>query len=263
MEKRDLAATVALLAAACLGAPGSAQAQEHGKVVIAPGSPTVYLITAAGTSYPFLNPETFLGCGFKWADVETVTQDWLDYAFRVRMFPLSDVPSCEVARGIRPAPKAPPERAPVMVEGSPDVYYVLPDGTKHHIANPGAFLRCGLGWTSVQKVSRQQLDAMTNGPELPDSTACRTARRLAFVVTWTDAPQGVAEMLGKVVSIPGQGTVYFVTDWGIRYQFSNPEAFTGCGFRWTQVQTVSALPLFSLIAGPALASGADCRMLRN
>lgn len=266
MKNFNLTVAVALFVAACLGAPGTAQAQEHDMVVTVQGSPTVYLAKADGPIYPFLNQETFLGCGFKWTDVVTVTREWLDDIFRIRMYPLPDVSTCEVARGLRPMPKAPVERAPVTVDGSPDVYYVLPDGKKHHIASADAFLGCGLSWNSVQKVSRQQLDAMPDGPALPDATACQTARRLSFVVgtgTGTGAPQGVAEMLGNIVAIPGQDTVYFVTDWGIRHAFSNREAFLGCGFLWSNVRTVSPLPLFYLVAGPSLASAADCKVLRN
>jgi hypothetical protein len=57
--------------------------------------------------------------------------------------------------------------------------------------------------------------------------------------------------------------VYFVTGWGIRHAFSNPEAFLDCGFQWSQVQTVSPLPLFYLTAGATLASAEDCKVLRN
>jgi hypothetical protein len=263
VEKRHLTVAVGLFAAACLGAPGGTQAQPISKVVTVPGSPTVYLALDDRVIYPFLNAETFLGCGFKWTDVVTETKDWLDYAFRIHMFGLSDVPTCEAVRGLRPVAKPPVEHAPVTVEGSPEVYYVLPDGKKLLIITPGAFLGCGLTWESVQKISRQQLDAMPNGPELANADRCRLARRVSFLVGATDAPQGVAEMLDKVVVIAGQRTVYFVTSWGVRHPFSNPEAFLGCGFQWSQVQTVSPLPLFYLTAGTAFASAAECKPLRD
>ena len=267
MEKLYLMVAVALFAAACLGAPDRARAHENDKVVTVQGSPTVYLALATGPIYPFVNPETFLGCGFKWTDVVTVQQEWLDYAFRIRMYPLSDVPTCEMVRGLRPIAKAPADHAPVMVDGRPEVYYVLPDGTKHLIANANAFLGCGFRWSDVQKISPKELEAMNNGIALPDATACRTARRLSFAVVTREgegAPQGVGELLDNIVSIPGQEeTVYFVTGWGIRYKFSNPEAFLGCGFLSGNVKKVSPLPLFYLVAGPSLNSADDCKVLRN
>lgn len=267
MKKLYLVVAVALLAVACLGAPGGAQAHESDKVVTVQGSPTVYLALANGPTYPFVNPETFLGCGFKWTDVVTVTPEWLDDMFRMRMFPLSDVPTCEMVRGRRPIPKAPVERAPVMVDGSPNVYYMLPDGTKHLIASADAFLGCGLDWNRVQKISSKELEAMPNGLALPDATACRTARSLSFLLGTREgegAPQGVGELLDNVVSIPGQEEiVYFVTGWGIRYRFSNREAFLGCGFLSGNVKKVSPLPLFYLVGGSSLANAADCQLLRN
>jgi hypothetical protein len=267
VKKLYLMVAVALFAAAGLGAPGGVQAYDGDKVVTVQGSPTVYLALANGPIYPFVNPETFLGCGFKWTDVVTVQQEWLDYAFRLRMFPLSDVPTCEMVRGLRPIPKAAVERAPVMVDGRPEVYYVLPDGTKHLIASANALLGCGFRWSGVQKISSKELEAMNTGIALPDATACRTARRLSFAVLTREgegAPQGVGELLDNIVSIPGQEEiVYFVTGWGIRHKFSNPEAFLGCGFLSGNVKQVSPLALFYLVGGPSLDTAADCKVLRD
>lgn len=128
----------------------SNEALAEGDIAKASGKPAVFLIQN-GNRRAFLSGEAFLGAGYQWGQVKTVSESVLD------AFP-EGAPFGVVERPVG-------EGSLIKIAGNPRVY-VIRNGARRAIVSERVFLTNGFLWGDISVVTEAKLDEYTDGGDL-------------------------------------------------------------------------------------------------
>jgi hypothetical protein len=176
----------------------------------------VYLVRS-GWKRHIPNPGTFEAMGLSWYGAAPVAGGWM---------PIGQALLDAVAHGrlVRP----PGDQAPV---------YVIDGTTKRHITSPAAMAVCSYGWDAVSVVSGATLNQFGAGAPLTGQPCPRPNFGTGVLLAGTD------------------GRVWVIKN-GARHYINGPDAFTGCGYRWPDVNAVPDSLIAVISEGPNVSVGA-------
>lgn len=188
---------------------------------------TIYWVQG-GSTHGIVSAEMFEACGFSWSDPYPVTEDTFNLLPQGSL--LDDPTDCgAVVDG-------------TLVTQNSTVYeYWSSDASWHGYPSDLVFDACLNDWSSIQEMSSSVFNTITIGSVVDSSFECGMTYP-GLLLSWN-------------------GTVYRITETGLKRGFTSSDVFSACGYDWNDVWALALddYPVVTTLQdGSAISSTSDC-----